>query len=147
MAQNNIVPLTKLFDEKRDREIDANRMEDFLISALVNVTTTAITGLGYWNVDVNVSEHKLVTVYAFSRPLNLILPYSISLLCSLPFIIIGFAAMHENGVPAIDGGFLQLLLTTRGSKTLDALALGGSLGGERNIPEELKNVKLQLREI
>ena len=46
-----------------------------------------------------------------------------------------------------DGGFLQLLTTTRGSATLDKIAISGCLGGDRNVPSELRDLKIQYGEI
>ena len=50
-------------------------------------------------------------------------------------------------MPAIDGGFLQLLTTTRGSATLDKIAVSGCLGGDKNVPSELKDLKIKYGEL
>lgn len=48
---------------------------------------------------------------------------------------------------ATDGGFLQLLTTTRGSKVIDKAAGRGCLGGDENIPDELKKIRVRFGEL
>lgn len=52
-----------------------------------------------------------------------------------------------NGVSAMDGGFMQIIMTSTGSAVLDRAAAGGCLGGEENVPQELKNLKIRFGEI
>lgn len=121
--------------------------QDILNSLLMNVTLTAISTYGYWNTTVNVTVPSSINTYSFSRPNNLILPYIISLFFALPFILLGLWALHFNGVSAIDGGFIQLITTTTGSKALKKQAAAGSLGGRENIPEELQKLKIRFGEL
>jgi hypothetical protein len=69
------------------------------------------------------------------------------LLLVLPFIVLGLYSLYANGVSATDGGFLQLLTTTRGSKVIYKAARGGCLGGDENIPEELKKIRVRFGEL
>lgn len=85
--------------------------------------------------------------YRFSKPESLILPYGFGLLSSLPFILLGLWALHSNGVSAIDGGFIQLISTTTGSKELKTQAAAGSLGGRESIPIGLQNLKIRFGEL
>ena len=61
--------------------------------------------------------------------------------------MLGLYALRTNGVPATDGGFLQLLTTTRGSATLDQTAAGGCLGGDKNVPSALKDLEIKYGEL
>lgn len=59
----------------------------------------------------------------------------------------GFYALRSKGVPATDGGFLQLFITAQRSDTVDRIARGGCLGGEENVSTALKNLKIQFGEL
>jgi hypothetical protein len=102
---------------------------------------------GNWNMTTNATISDTINVYSFSRPLNLILPYFVTLLLAIPFILVGGAALHQNGVSAIDGGFMQILTTTTGSAVIDKAAAGGCLGGEESLPRELKDLRIRFGEI
>lgn len=75
------------------------------------------------------------------------MPYYISLAVALPFLVMGWLALRDNGVSASDGGFLQTLMTTSVSKELHLAAEKGSAGGEENVPEELKRLKIMFGEL
>jgi hypothetical protein len=124
-----------------------NVTQDSLNEQLFNITASMMMTFGMWNTSANATILKIINVYSFSRPLNLILPYFISLLLGLPFILIGGIALHMNGVSAMDGGFMQIIMTSTGSAVLDRAAAGGCLGGEENVPQELKNLKIRFGEI
>jgi hypothetical protein len=106
-----------------------------------------MSAFGTWNTAVNATQINTITVYAFSSPLNLILPYFASLVIALPFLALGFWALWRNGVSAIDSSFLQILMTTTGSAVLDRTAAGGCLGGDESAPQELKDLKVRFGEI
>lgn len=114
---------------------------------LTNITLSAIPFFNLWTTPANVTTRRNVNIYNFTRPLSLVLPYGIALALSLPCLGLGFVALYDNGVPAVDGGFIQLLTTTRGSETVDRLAAGGCLGGEYNVPSLLSHLKLRYGEL
>lgn len=100
-----------------------------------------------WTMRVNQTRNEIRNIYTFSRPLNLFLPYGLTLLGSLCAMSFGFYALRSNGVPATDGGFLQLFITAQRSDTVDRIARGGCLGGEENVSTALKNLKIQFGEL
>lgn len=118
-------------------------MNDYLF----NMTVSMMLAYGQWNTTVNATQSTLINVYSFSRPLNLILPYFISLGIALPFILIGVLALIWNGVSANDGSFMQIITTSTGSAILDKAAAGGCLGGEENAPQELKDLRIRFGEL
>lgn len=118
--------------------------EELLNEMLQNITLSIITSYGLWNSTTNVSVETFVSIYEFSSPINLILPYSLSLLLSIPFILLGVHALHSNGFSANDGGFIQLITTAR-SPSLERKAGAGSLRG--NIPAKLKELKIRFGEL
>ncbi|PVH86481.1 hypothetical protein DL98DRAFT_407196, partial [Cadophora sp. DSE1049] len=121
--------------------------QDLLNEMLMNVTMSTITAYGFWNTTVKATVDNFINVYRFSRPLNLIVPYPASLLVALPFIVMGLWALYQNGVPAIDGGFIQLITTSTGSRNLQNAAAGGCLGASENAPLALKKLRVRYGEI
>lgn len=110
------------------------------------MTTSISTAYGRWNTSTNATVLTVVNVYSFSRPLNLLIPYFLTLFLSLPFIILGGIALINNGVSALDGSFIQIITTSTGSSILDKAAAGGCLGGNESVPEELKDLKIRFGE-
>ena len=101
---------------------------------------------GTWNTTSNASMLTPINVYSFSRPLNLIIPYFVSLIVAIPFILLGGIALAKNGVSAMDGGFTQIIATSTGSAVLDRAAAGGCLGGSESVPQELKDLEIRFGE-
>lgn len=129
------------------QQISFTATEELLNNLLLNVTLSAITAYGWWNTTVNATVDSLINIYSFSKPANLLLPYGLSLLFSLPFIILGLWALYENSVSATDGGFIQLISTSTGSSALKIEAVKGCLGGEENVPEGLKELEVRFGEL
>lgn len=121
--------------------------QDALNDYLFKVTTSAMLAYGRWNTTTNATVLETINVYTFSQPLNLVLPYFITLFISIPFIILGSYALIANGVSATDGGFVQIIATTTGSPALDNAAAGGCLGGNDNVVQELKDLKIRFGEL
>jgi hypothetical protein len=124
-----------------------NVNQDVLNAMLANITLSSISAFNLWTTNTDITQNLSVNVYSFSRPLNLLLPYFLILLLALPFIVLGLYSLYANGVSATDCGFLQLLTTTRGSKVIDKAARGGCLGGDENIPVELKKIRVRFGEL
>lgn len=123
-----------------------NISSDILNDYLLNMTTSIATAYGRWNTSANASVTTLVNVYSFSEPLNLLIPYFLTLLLALPFVILGTIALLSNGVSAMDGSFTQIITTSTGSSVLDKAAAGGCLGGDESVPDELKDLKIRFGE-
>lgn len=122
--------------------------QDLLNEALFNITMSLIPNFGWWNTtDTVVTITEAVNIYQFSRPLNLIIPYFLTLLLAIPILAIGVFALLKNGVSAVDGGFLQLATTTFGSPTLERLAAGACLGGSESVPQDLKDLEIRFGEL
>ncbi|KAH7408716.1 hypothetical protein DE146DRAFT_777376 [Phaeosphaeria sp. MPI-PUGE-AT-0046c] len=119
--------------------------EGLLNEMVANVTIAAMLTyfpLSVWNQTVLANVTKSRNIYSFSRPMNLILPYTLSLVLSLPFLLIGYVSHRRNGVPALSDSFIQLLVTMVRSKELDRVAsLCSSEGGEM-ATKKLKQTKI-----
>jgi hypothetical protein len=113
---------------------------------LLNMTMSAMQAYSRWSTRVNATRDTAVNVYRFSSPLNLILPYFVTLVLAVPFILLGGLALYWNGVSATDGGFMQIIATSTGSAVLDRAAAGGCLGGGESVPRELKDLRIRFGE-
>ena len=118
-----------------------------LNTILANITLSTIPFTNYWSTHATQTRIVPVNVFAFSQPLNLILPYAVLLGCGLCALVLGGWALRTNGVAATDGGFLQILTTTRGSAEVDRVARGCCLGSEENWSSELMSLKVKFGEM
>lgn len=153
--ENGTVVETTRLNRNRD-DLKDNAVPDFLISGdvlnemLANVTLSTLFQIPLENAATTVttvSTWSSNNFYTFSHPVNLYAPYGVSLLLTLPFLVLGIVSLWRNGVPAMDGSFLQMLMTTTASKKLHAKAAGGCLGGENNVPEGLKKERILFGEL
>jgi hypothetical protein len=117
-----------------------------LNEGLQNVTLSLLNSLKLYNTTTNATVSQSVNVYSFSRPCNILFTYIFLLIIAIPFLILGGVSLYSNGISAIDGGFIQLVATTRGSKTLDNAA-GAYIGGDVDIPAEMLNLKLRFGQL
>ncbi|KAI9644827.1 hypothetical protein NHQ30_006854 [Ciborinia camelliae] len=106
-----------------------------------------MTSYGLWKTNANATITTTCNVFSLSRPLNLYMPYFLALGLSIPFMALGAIALAKNGVNAIDGGFIQLLITTTGDTKLNRTAAGSCLGGVENVSNELKELKVRFGEL
>lgn len=121
--------------------------ESILNEILQNVTVSTFNNFNLWNTSVNATIFTDRIVYDFSRPLNIIIPYALSLALGLVSLILGTISLYRNGVPAKHGSFTQLLVTLTGSDSLRNHAAPGSLGGSHNVPRELKDMSIQFGDL
>jgi hypothetical protein len=96
--------------------------EQVLNDALFNMTMSAAIQLGFWDSEVPVHATSMQQQYSFSNLKTSLIPYIFCPLLSVPFPYIGLASLRKNGVSAIEGGFLQILMTTTGSRELERAA-------------------------
>jgi hypothetical protein len=108
---------------------------------------SAALQLGFWPTTVPVNITNTHEMYSFVSPKTLIIPYLTCLLLSIPFLYLGLNSLRLNGASTTEGGFLQILMTTTGSKTLKKAAAGGCLGGDENVPENLKRMRIRFGEL
>jgi hypothetical protein len=120
--------------------------EDFLNDVLTNITLSAIS-LGTWWDMVPVTTTRYQSTYSFANPLNLILPYSICLATATLFAVIAIWSLWRNGMPAADGGFLQIMMATRGNTEMERLVVRERPMAINKISDELKNLKIRYGEL
>ena len=120
---------------------------EILNDALFNTTMSAAIQLGFWNTTVPVHATTMQQQYSFFSLRTILIPYLACLLLSMPFLYIGLASLRSNGVSAIEGGFLQLLMTTTGSRELERVVAVRCLGGSENVPERLNDMKIRFGEL
>jgi hypothetical protein len=135
-----------LYPHSLDPREDLNITEDLLNSVLTNITLSAIS-LGTWWDMVNVTTTHYQSTYSFANPLNLIIPYSICLVAATLFAAIAIWSLSRNGVPATDGGFLQIMMATRGNTEMERLVLRERLTTTENMSKELRSLKIRYGEL
>jgi hypothetical protein len=117
---------------------------------LINTTISALTLNDRFDI-VNGTESHSFNVYRFEHQLTFFLPYCLALGLAIPTIALGLVALyvHNHGVSAINGGFLQLLMTTTGRTEMEAIIMRGSgtLGGEENVSKELQEMEVRFGEL
>lgn len=120
--------------------------EKSINEVLANVSISALA-LNTWYDYVAVNNTELRNVYRFSNRSNFFLPYGLCLAATLIFVIIGLNALRLNGVPATDGGFLQILMTTTGDTALNRAATEASLRTTDAAPKELLSMKVRFAKL
>lgn len=99
-----------------------NITEASINELLTNITISTLT-LGLQRGIVPVTTTVYQNIYQYSDRLNFFLPYSLCLTCAFIFMVIGLRALIVNKVPAKDGGFLQIMMSTRGRTNIEKLVL------------------------
>jgi hypothetical protein len=89
-----------------------NITEAALNELLTNITFS-LMALDLWTDKITVNATVYRNTYAFSRPINLVLPYALCLAFGLAIVVLGLSALWRNGVLAIEG-FMQIMMATRG---------------------------------
>jgi len=128
--------------QKLEHTFDLDLTEARLNEALQNITLSVMYALDWWHTTTNVTQVEYQNIFSFSSRSRLIVPYAFSLLATLPFLFLGFRALRQNGEPAVDGGFIQPLVTTAGSLRLRDIAAEGS-GRPHDVPESVKEARIR----
>ncbi|KAI9648250.1 hypothetical protein NHQ30_002882 [Ciborinia camelliae] len=138
--------------------------KESLNALLQNITLSTSLSYSLWSIPTNTSIHTTQNIYNFSQPLNLLLPYFLSLALSLPFLSLGLWALVKNGVSAEDANFTQLLCATsslsssfpqeNGSyhnhsagNTLQTLSQAACLGNRQSLSRPLKDLPIRYGEL
>jgi hypothetical protein len=123
---------------------------DMAKELLANTTISALSSSEIFD-TVNGTEARSFNVYHFQNKLVFFLPYGLSLALTIPIVSLGFIALYirNQGVSAITGGFLQLLMTTTGRTTIDAVLAEGTstMGGFENVSDELREMEVGFGEL
>lgn len=112
----------------------------------MNFTLSTIPFFDLWNTTTAVTVDNFVNVYRFSRAADFYAPYSTAIVLALPIVLLGLWALRENGIPADDGGFTQLIIASAGSTSLVKKAAASCLGGKKVSPE-LMNLRIRYGEL
>lgn len=134
--------MSPFFPNSSSDKVDCKLNETFLNEGLVNLTIAAIS-LNLWHDVVDGNVTCLYNVYRLEHRLNFFLPYGLYMLLTVPIITLGLLALRHNGDSAIEGGFLQILMTAAtGNAAIERAARSGCFGGRENMPEELEKLKV-----
>ncbi|KAF2823394.1 hypothetical protein CC86DRAFT_298749, partial [Ophiobolus disseminans] len=120
--------------------------EKTLNAALSNITISALTQ-GTWRGDVSVRTTRYQSTYVFLHRVNMIVPYSVCLVVAFVFGLVAMWSLWRNGVAATDGGFLQVMMATRGSTEMERLVLKEGPVATDQVSEELKRLRARYGEL
>lgn len=123
-----------------------NTTEAMLNEVLANITISAIS-LGTWWDMVPVTSTRYRSTYLLSNPLNIILPYSICLAAATVFTAIGMWSLWRNRAPAVDGGFLQIMMAAVGDTEMSRVLLEERLAAIDDMTDELRSLKIRYGEL
>jgi hypothetical protein len=125
---------------------DINPTEDLLNTLLYNITLSAFS-LGTWKENVSVASTLYRNTYQFSHKRNLILPYSVCFGIAIIFAVVAMWSLHQNGISAADGGFLQVMMATRGDTQMERLVLKSESVSAYNVSKDLGSLKVRYGEL
>jgi hypothetical protein len=129
---------------------DAPKFDPEMAKELLANTTISTLSLNERFDVVTGAESRNFPVYHFHNKLAFFLPYGLALTLAVPIIALGLVALYaqNHGVSAMSGGFLQLLMTTTGRTSIEAVVSKGSatLGGYENVPKELEDMEVRFGE-
>lgn len=120
-----------------DLDINVKILKDIVANSTIAVMLGSIP-LKVTNATVDANTTTYHNVYSFSRPINLVLPYFLSLVRSLPFLVFGYFSLRGNCVAALSDSFLQLSVTITRGEELDRMVRPCELGGDEMATESSK---------
>jgi hypothetical protein len=149
-SKYEVWPLT-VFPRRLGETGDAPAFDVQLANEVLLNTTISMLSLNRRFGIVNGTTSRTVNIYQFRGKLAFFLPYGICLGFGIPIIASGLIALfvRNQGVSAITGGFVQLLMTTTGRTSLEAIVAKstGMMGGYESVSEELKELKIRFGEL
>ncbi|KAF1923430.1 uncharacterized protein M421DRAFT_29311, partial [Didymella exigua CBS 183.55] len=122
------------------------KITDTSINNLVANISIPAPSLNTWYGNHNVSKSTFQSVFRFSDPHNLLVPYTLCLGLTLVIVLLGLNGLRRNGTSATEGCFLQVIMTTSGETTMHRAVKQRSVGGIRNAPKELLDLKVKFGE-
>jgi hypothetical protein len=130
-----------LFEPARDLVFTEAKLKEFLI----NVTISALSlNTSREKIPVNTTEY--LGTYHFSQRINLVLPYALCLAFTLAFAGIGTWSLLQNGTSAVDGGFMEVMMATRGRTEMEELVLKHGTRGKSG-SRELLDLEIRYGEL
>jgi hypothetical protein len=145
-TRDNLIPREKFVGWKMTYEYDVikdlNPSEELINELLYNITISALS-LGGGKDKILVTTTVYRNTYQFSHRKNLVLPYSICLGVAVIFALIAMWSLRQNGIPAADGGFLQIMMATRGDTEMERLVLKEGLMAADDVSNDLKQLTVR----
>lgn len=119
-----------------DLDITTTSLNELLANFSISLLTQ---NTFYDNVTVDVEEFR--NIYHFTDKPGFFVPYALCLAIATVYAIIALITLRKNGLPAADGGFLQIMMTTRGNTKMERLVVEQ---GPRSV-DEIKGALAALR--
>ena len=127
--------------DSTSQQLNLNLTEAALNELLSNITFS-LMALDLWTDNITVNATIYRNTYAFSRPINLVLPYVLCLAFGLAIVVLGVSALWQNGVPATEG-FMQIMMATRGPTEMERLVVEHELVDAKKASKELKSLRVR----
>jgi hypothetical protein len=131
--------------EKSLSPIKFNLTEITINEYIRNLSISAIS-LDVGAAEIPVHDYRYETVYLFSSPISIALPYSLCLLFAAISVGIGIWSLVQNGTSAADGGFLQVMTATTGRTRMEDLTQAQHFDQDK-LPKELLDLKIRYGEL
>ncbi|KAJ8114052.1 hypothetical protein OPT61_g3959 [Boeremia exigua] len=120
--------------------------EAALNELLTNITLSTMSlSVWYRPTDINTTQYR--NTYDFSRPVNLVLPYTLCLGLGIVIIALGLHALRKNEVVAADGSFLQIAMAAHSPTEMTRLFAEQGVASPFGIPRELKDLEVRYGEL
>ncbi|KAF2652967.1 hypothetical protein K491DRAFT_780657 [Lophiostoma macrostomum CBS 122681] len=89
------------------------------LNALLSNLSISMLSLDLWHEELSVTSTQARATYVFGNQVAFWLPYGLSLGIAVAYVALGMRALMGNGGPVVDGGFLQVMVSTRGRTGLE----------------------------
>ncbi|KAF2177220.1 hypothetical protein K469DRAFT_809876 [Zopfia rhizophila CBS 207.26] len=89
-------PFNINYQKQNSTVSDIQISKEFLNAALVDIALSAVEGLNFYSTSVNTTEEDFQNIFWFDNQLRLVLPYFLTFLLALPFVIIGMIRLWRN---------------------------------------------------
>jgi hypothetical protein len=150
--RSDLWPLS-VFEQQLDRPsyFDSPYFDSTIANDLLINTTISTLSMNERFDIVQGTESRTFNIYHFQNKLAFFLPYGLSLGLAIPILVLGLIALHvhNHGVSAITGGFVQILMTTTGRTAIESAVLKSfaTLGGQENLTKELQDLEIRFGEL
>jgi hypothetical protein len=118
-----------------------------MLNDVLAKTIIPAISLGIWWDMIPVTTTRYRSIFMLTNPLNLILPYSICLAAAVAFAAIAMWSLLRNRMSAADGGFLQIMMATRGDTEMNRRILEEGVAAIDDMSDELKNLRVRYGEL
>ncbi|KAH7412328.1 hypothetical protein DE146DRAFT_642829 [Phaeosphaeria sp. MPI-PUGE-AT-0046c] len=131
-----------VFNHLTDLNISTASLNQLLANISISMLTQNI-----FSDTVNVDVENFRNVYHFEQKVGFCVPYALCLAIAAMYSVIALFTLRKNGLPAADGGFLQIMMTTRGNTEMERLVVKHGPRSVDEIKGELAALRVRLEDV